>query len=221
MSVDYASEIIEYTKIIDPDSSLVDGIYFDENENSVVLDLDNDLYLYEGVSAEDVAALAAGDNGSVGAYYNKVFKHKFGPSEPIGSYLEWDFELVPVNKDAAGTPKGLTYPTPSAATVSSVAVDVPTKEYSLQTVRGENERTSVLVGGETKEYSLAEIAKPGVTTSDGVSTTVEFTLDGVSEKVYTYEANTDDVYDAVEELHAYVSRMGATGKVKRVVVDFE
>lgn len=215
MSVDYFNETAEITKSFVVSSSLVDEIHFNENENFAVVDLNDELYLYRGVSADDVAALVRGENGSVGAYYNRHFKTKFGPGEHLGHWEDWDFETVSVNKDSAGTPKGLTT---TAGTVYIAPTD-ETPQYSLGDIS-----VPVSNGVSTKEYSLAEIpsTNTGVDAgSENTKTTVYFTLDGVDGKVFEYNASAVDTYDAVDELNDYVSRIGTRGKVRKVVVEFE
>ena len=214
MSVDYFNETVGVTKSFTVSSTLVDQVHFNENENYAVVDLNDELYLYRGVSADDVAALVRGENGSVGAYYNRHFKTKFGPGEHLGTWDDWEFETVPVNKDTAGTPKGLTT---TAGTVYT-APTAETPQYSLGDIS-----VPVSNGVSTKEYSLAEI--PSTTGVDAggenTTTTVYFTLDGVDGKVFEYNASAVDTYDAVDELNDYVSRIGTRGKVRKVVVEFE
>lgn len=209
MSVDIWNETAEYTKSFSVSSTLVDGIYFNENENYVIIDLNDELYKYDNVTADDVAALVRGDAGSVGAYYNKYFKAKFGPGTHLGEWDDWDLESVPVNKETPGTPKDLTN--------LNVDAFAPTKEYSLADIS-----TPITNGVSTKEYSLAEIPSTnGVDAgNEGTTTTVYFTLDGVEGKVFEFNASAVDTYDAVDELNEYVSRIGTRGKVRKVVVEF-
>lgn len=198
------NDSIEYTKTFTVYSTLIDGVYFNENDNTVVLDVDDTLYRYSNVSHADVAELVKAD--SVGAYYNQTFKPTFGPAEKVGYYTDVHYHSVPVKKNSPGTPKGLTedatntvnayvFTTPSTATASSA----PTKEFSLN---------SEPTGVET------------VTTDDSVRVRVHFTLNG-SEDTYKYDATATDVNDAIEELHEYVKRVNARGKVTKVVVRFE
>lgn len=189
MTLTNDGEVFTYTKEYGVSSSLIDSVYYDQNEREVLLDVDNSLYLYSGVSPEDVEALVSGDEtGSVGAYYNKSWKGKFH-SEYVGYWDEVEYREVDVKQP---------YATVSVSPAEVVSVPRSTREYSLQPIP----------------------ERPSVTVSDGAKAVVSFTLDGIEGKEFNYEAATSDVNSAVEELHNYVSRIGTTGKVKRVVVEF-
>jgi hypothetical protein len=198
-------DVVEYTKKFDVVSSVIEGVYFNENDNTVVLDVNDTLYKYDNVGGLDVGALAVAD--SVGAYYNQTFKKKFGPAEQLGDYDEFDFVQVAVDKETA---------------TAGVAKDLTdnTKEYSLSLP--DPEPVVLDDPSVTKEFSLSfdEIAPEVPAPLEGVKKiTVHFTLDGY-DRVYKYVANALTVEDSIEQLHHYVSALGARGKVKKVVVKF-
>lgn len=174
----------KYTKAYYPDSSWVHVVYFNENDNTAVLDLYDKFYRYTGVNTADVAALVGAD--SVGEYYNSEFSRRFGPAEFLGNRndLEWDIE--PVRKETAGTAKGLTVP----AGVVTVA-------------QGTN----------------ATPAPVRVEQSSTAKTTVFFNLDE-NDREYSFEANSSDPAQAVEERTTHVSVLGAKGRVRKVVLEF-
>jgi hypothetical protein len=161
----------EYTKEFFVSSSVIDAVYFNENESSVVLDVNDELYEYTGVDSFEVAKLVKGGNtGSIGNYYNTIFKTKFGPGKHLGYYNDWDAVEVPVEKNNSTptTPKGLVYASTHTevsedkSTLTNVLdLDEPTKEYSLAPVATpDKERYGdgepLFVNDEpTKEYSLA------------------------------------------------------------------
>lgn len=190
----------EYTKAYDVTSSLVEGVYYNENDQTLTLDLNDEYYRYSNVSPADVGRLV--EQPSVGSYFNRQFKHAFGPGEYLGTWVEVNEVCVPVTKDTPGTPKGL---------------EDQTATYDLN--RFENVDAFTTDTTPTKEYSLEDPETP-VATRDDVAVSVAFTLEGF-DKEFFYDAKADNVEDAVEELHAHVSAFGAKGKVRRVVVEFE
>ncbi len=237
----------EYTKEFSGfSSSLIDEVLFNENDDTVILDVNDWMYRYSGVKHVDVADLVSAD--SVGGYYNTYFKEKFGPGEKLGFYSEVEVILVPVKKDQSvpTTPKNLVEASgmrvvninnygkavPTAAGDYAHLSVVPdregpaeatTREYSLnvfdQSVSGAPVATS---DEPTKEYSLNLPGLSVVADDDVLDLTfvVHFTLKGVDGKYKFVAEYAETVEDAIEELHTYVSRMGASGKVKKVVVKF-
>ena len=192
-----------YTKHFGVSSSLVDDVYYNENENFVVIDLDDAMYKYDGVTSEDVTALVKGADydGSVGKQYNFVFKTKHGPGEYLGQWDDVDYDLTAPIAKTGGVPKDLTNATTiSGQTVTGTLSSVPaTKEFSLKT---------------------PPALKVVTSEDDSVSIRVHFRLDGSDEK-YKYDADATTVDEAVEELNKYVSRLKARGVVTKVVVKFE
>lgn len=74
-------------------------------------------------------------------------------------------------------------------------------------------------GTPTRAYSLQTPAAPAPVTTGDATVTVFFTLEG-SSTVHEFVAQSDDVYEAVEELNEFVSRVKAKGKVTKAVVEF-
>lgn len=222
---------LDFTKEYDVSSSIVEGVYFNENDSTVVLDISDVLYRYSDVTVGDVSELVTGgDSGSTGTHYNVVFKHKFGPAEKLGYWNNYNYNQVPVNKQTPGTPKGLydgSVETISAANLSSHSprgydVEAPTKEHSFNVFDHSVSGSPVAVDDEpTKEFSLTLADETtGVDVSDSdVTITVHFTLDG-SDKKHKFVSTEDEVVYAIDELNEYISRFGAKGKVSKVVTRF-
>lgn len=194
-------------------STAVDTLWFNANDNTLVIDWDDNLYRFTGVTEQEALSVAAGtyggNSGSVGRAAQQLKKDK-GPGEFLGYYDELDWERVDVAQTTA-VPKDLrTYNTYNPAAAE------PTKEYSLRAVP---QAESVNVTA-TKEFSLKTPEPLKVVEESRESTTLFFTLDGF-EKVYEFEAESVDLDDALAELSAYVKRVGATGKVVKAVIEFE
>lgn len=214
----------EYTKSYAPDSSLIDAVYFNENNSTAILDVNDELYRYVGVDQNDVSELVDGDEyGSVGAYYNRTFKPKFGPAEHLGHYSEFEASRVAVtkNNDTPTTPKGLV---DAGETKEYSLAPATVFESELDAARVDNVNAVYAVNdtSATREYSLTSPIKNNSESSLGeVDIIVHFSLDDFDAE-YTYEANdSDTVEGAIGELNSFVSRMGARGRVRKVVVNFE
>lgn len=184
----------EYTKTFDVDSSLIDEVFYNANDNTVVLDVNNEMYRYSNVTLQAVEDLVNGKgyNGSVGAHYNSLFKKTYGPGEDLGGWYVVDGIKVPVQNDWSGTA------VPKAMTTNEARVDnnLPTVEYSLQ--------------------PLADFKSD----AEAVRSTVFFTIYGTGDKVFEYKSNKDEVAEAVAEVNDHVSKIGAHGKVLKVVFEF-
>lgn len=233
----------EYTKAYETASSFVDVVYVNENDDYVVVELTNDFYKYKGVPAYAVSNLVGA--GSVGTHYNTVFKPAYGPGEHLGEWLEVDEVQVPLNKPAGDVRKDLIVGTinvdndlanviafPVAATLSANrdGAVAPTKEFSLnvfdQTVSG---APIADASTETKEFSLNIFDNAEDTglyfeedNEIGVkSIVVHFDLYGKKAK---YKADSDDPYDALEELHEHLVRVSVKAKdvrPRKVVIKFD
>jgi len=190
-----------YTDGYDVDSSVVDAVYFNSADNSVVLDLNDEMYRYTGVSRNDVENLV--NAASVGAYYNVYFKRDHGPAEHLGHYddLRW-------------------------TKVSNIEVQDATKEYSLASPAVANAYDGISsitnTSAPTKEYSLKspEVSVPETDEFVDVTSTVFFVL-GDSDKVYEFASNKDNLDDAIGEVNDFVTRVSQKGRVVKVVFEFE
>lgn len=114
---------VTYTEVFAPDSSLVEGVYYDANTRELTVVLHDELYRYSGVGKSTVEAFK--NARSAGRFYTSTVKRNYGPGEYLGS--EWDADYDEVSEGAApdmsaplydatkatidtkGTPKGLTY----------------------------------------------------------------------------------------------------------------
>lgn len=213
----------EFTRVYDSgddykDSSYVQAVYHNENEDFVVVDLDGTYYKYNNVPADAVADLVSAY--SVGAHFNTDFKTTYGPSEELGEWFDVTEYAVPANKNTPGTPKGLVDATNTSGFEYNLnRFDIKTNQDVK--VFDAVESNDVFGGTEpTKEYSLTLPDDAAVEVDDDIRVTVHFTLDGFDKK-YKYVAKATDVNEAVEELNDYVASFGATGKVRKVVVNFE
>lgn len=237
-----------YTKSFETSSAVVDTAYYNENTGEVLLDLNDKMYLYQNVPSEAVALLVrGGEHGSVGRHYNEVFKPAFGPAEHLGWYDDVEtFQVVKEKTDTtAPTPKGL-YTTPDSIRISmadsayagsavgphlTVAADNSdaTPEFSLNVFDHSVSGSPVTVEDEpTREFSLNLVTDEDEADTSGEDpygvskVVVHFTLDAYSDRVFKFVAvDSKTVEGAIGELNAYVSKMGATGLIKKVVVKFD
>jgi hypothetical protein len=197
MVVNTDNDTFTYTHEYEVDnSSLIEVVYYNANDRSAVIDVNDEWYRYTNVDKADVERLVNGEdeNGSVGAHYNRHFKPRFGPGEHLGSWWGWDA----VSEDEVPVTTYVTGDVVKAGTVIARSNE-PTKEYSLQPVP----------------------EKPAVTDNGVAGVIIEFTLDGIEGKTFTFDALSVTVEDAIEELHNYVSRIGTTGKVVKAVINFD
>jgi len=225
-----------YTQHYGVNSSWVDDVYYNANERYAVIDLDDNMYRYDNVSKDDVEALVKAP--SVGAYYNTQFKHAFGPGTYLGNWNSVDYDVVEEVKDTinVGNSTGPTLTVQAGqiylAGGQPVANDFNTppvtKEFSLKANPnkeryGDGEPMYVQADS-TKEYSLKtpepEVKLESNDFNDTTVSTVYFTLDDY-DKVYEYRSDKLSVEGAIEEVNAYVSRLGGRGKVVKVVFEFE
>ena len=238
----------EFTRVYESgddykDSSYVQAVYHNENEDFVVVDLDGTYYQYNNVPADEVADLVSAS--SVGSYFNTDFKPAYGPSVELGEWFEVNEYAVPVTKNTPGTPKGLednrAVSGRGSFTFTPVAnpdkdrygdgkpmfVDAgTTTEYDLNRFDTPLESHDVFEGDDeepTKEFSL-NLPEPeqsiGAPAGESHRVIVHFTLDGQSKK-YKYDATALSVEDAIEELNTVVGQFKAKGKVRKVVVKFD
>lgn len=123
---------VDYTKSFEVinDSSLVDGVFYNHNDNTVTFDLNDRLYRYSNVSETDALKVAEAD--SAGREY-QVFKRKFGPGEYLGEYDDVNWTKVDQKptftlSSGGGTFSGQTY----TGTVNSnvVQLNVPTQKVN-------------------------------------------------------------------------------------------
>lgn len=203
--------IFEYTDFADTDnSSFVDFVHYNSNDNSVAIEFTDDVYVYDGVSESDYRALVEAD--SVGAHYNTVFKHRYGPGTHLGSWKEVEYEEAKQVVSTPTTPKGLNFDT----------AETPTKEYSLASVSPIRSEPVLLddvkVDEPTREFSLAPVGSRVASTTDG-NETYEVIFNGG--RSFTPKGNITSVDDAVWALNEIGDMLDVEVKVEKVVVTFE
>lgn len=144
----------EYTEIFENfKSSFIEGIYFNENDGTVALDLKNEIYVYKGVTREDVVKLVSAP--SVGAAYS-AFKDMYGPAELIGS---WSFDLF---KEVEVEPKTIKW---TDGSLSSSGSDILTSSsISISTggwiaVPHKNHEITFTIDGLDEERTYSTLAK--------------------------------------------------------------
>lgn len=115
---------VAFTDEFYPKSSAVDEAFYDENTQTVYVDLHDNIYAYSGVDKVKWERFKrSGDGaGSVGSFYAGSIKRSHGPGRNLGHVRGIEYKKVAVrNQDAAGTPKGLT-PTATAPQYHSLNV---------------------------------------------------------------------------------------------------
>lgn len=194
-------------------SSFIDGIWHNANDNSLSVDVDNEIWYYYNISKDAYRAFASAD--SLGGHYNTVIKPVYGPGENLGDWSKVDHILVAENKpetSTPATPKGLRTVTieHSLAPVASPVFDHSVSGSPIST--------------DTVEHSLSVVALPEPVTEpfegETVTSTVYFTLEGGSDRQFEFEGNARSLEDAIKGVDEHVRRIGTTGNVKRVVFDF-
>lgn len=82
---------IEFTEARDTASSAVEALYFNENDNTLIIDWNDELYRYSGVNRQEYEKVlnGTGFGGSVGRAASAL-KQKYGPGEHLGDYDDVD-----------------------------------------------------------------------------------------------------------------------------------
>ena len=110
---------VSFTDEFYPKSKAVDEAFFDENTNTVYVDLHNNIYAYSGVDKTKWERFKkSGDgNGSVGSFYAGSIKRSHGPATNLGHVKGIKYEKVPVRpqRAAVGAPQALVPATPAPA----------------------------------------------------------------------------------------------------------
>lgn len=102
-----------YTDHYAPDSSFINNVWYNRNNNELVVVIGDNAYLYENVDFANVRQLV--DAYSVGTHYNTIFKGKFSPAKSLG---------------AANT-IGVSYERKKDLDDTNAVNVTPTKEFSL------------------------------------------------------------------------------------------
>lgn len=125
----------EYTTERDVDSSAVDQLFYNENEQYLVVDWKDELYRYDGVTREEFEKVANGEHSgwgskSVGRAAQQLKASK-GPGKYLGNYNETTERKVAVRHLSSVSASTVTS-TPSPYAPKDLKTD-STKEYSLRT----------------------------------------------------------------------------------------
>lgn len=187
---------VNYTLDAYPASSLVDGIYYDENTQALTIDLNDDIYTYAKVPVDEFYTFVAA--ASAGKHYPYI-KRTYGPAEKVGVWDEINFKRV--NKpatDTVGTPKGLTDDTINVAVNSN--------------------RPGLITGGTYVTNTTNTFSLTAPETEAVLDHVVEFTVNG-QEKAHTVK--TTSVDEAVGALNEIADMLDLTFVIKTVTVHFE
>jgi KTSC domain len=198
----------DYTDEVTPNSSLVDAAYYNANDKTLALDLNDMVYVYVEVEEADFKRFATTD--SAGGYYNTEFKNKYGPATFLGDISDLYFRYVAKEKaPSVGTPKGL------------VDNTQPTKEFSLNVNNAKAPFDTVETVDATKEFSL-KTPEPVNTKVDGDAFNVEvhYVLNGYTNG-YVFNTTADDVSDALDALSNNLKALGLSGRATKAVINFE
>lgn len=221
-------EYTDYTAT--PASSAVDGVYFNENENFVVIDWGDSLYRFNDVSREEYMAVVEPVNGtwwnprpSVGRAANAL-KHAKGPGEFLGSYSDVDFAVdfkqvdvrtsEPVfrlSSDGSATFSGSVYPKdPMTEFMKDIGIPHEPVTWTPKDLKTEEEREAETA---TPEFSLEPVS-----VAKREKFTVYFDAPGgekthVVKGVETHKEAVDVVLDFADSLDLDVA-------VTKVVVEF-
>jgi|SRR5690606_17439649 len=184
-----------YTMMFRPEnSSLVDGVWYNENTLELVVNLGGSIYAYTGVPRERFNDFAAAQ--SAGGEYQSI-KRDFGP----GRYMGHEYELYflyefPKRTESVGTPKALTDNTNDNLTVINMT------SPGLVTLgnQGDSETTA--------------------STEDAIRHTVNFVIDG---SLFSHTVHAGSVGEAVGALNEVMHSLGMIRrvKVKEVVTHFD
>ena len=152
---------VTYTEYHEPNSSLVEGVYYNENTKELTVDLNDEIYRYTNVPKETVRAFVEGRGygGSAGKFYTPEIKRKFGPGEYVGYYSAVEFDPVKVLTAATvGTPKDLTY-APDAKVTDNTGNHLSLTPGDLRVATPQDVRLArydvqFIVNGQEKNYTL-------------------------------------------------------------------
>lgn len=157
---------VEYTEEFNTVSSLVDDVYYNDNDKTMAVDLNDQIYRYNGVPRSVFEAFR--EAPSKGRFYTANVKRAYGPGEALGWYDNIVFNKVsnnttslgnvsPVRVSGVGTPKGLTYAPDaiisdnrtSAVSMFSLATNTPNVEPAVR-----KHTVTFLVNGQPKVHTL-------------------------------------------------------------------
>lgn len=126
---------LEYTVSFPVVSSLVEGIYYNQNTRQITFDLNDSIYRYEDVSLEEAEKIAK--SKSVGSAYSQFKKNRsIGKGgQYLGHYTEIDWEKVDASNFASQNVgislSGNTWSSAIAPKYSLVADVAPKKNFKV------------------------------------------------------------------------------------------
>lgn len=179
-------------------SSLVDGVWYNENTQELAVNLDGSVYAYTGVPRERFNDLAVAT--SAGREYQGI-KREFGPGQYVGQGFELYFVYEPPKRtETVGTPKNLT-------------------------VEPNNGSFSLSSSGTFHSGGLVTLGSQGVTETTAATEatrrhTVNFVID---DSLFSHTVHAADVQGAVQGFNEVMDSLGLgnTTKVKEVVTHFD
>jgi hypothetical protein len=201
------AETFEYTEAVFPDSSLVNGIYYDENDRELMVALDggygycDNLYVYKDVDKGTFQDFVS--SNSKGGFYNTEIKGKH-TSQSLGDACYTDTQEVPVEV---------------AAPVFATGGPVTPSYTSLRTVpevRGDLGFTPKALKDNTPD-NVVPLKAPAPEVTGTRRWTVSFTVEG-REDVKTYPVEAANVVEAVEAVGQVAEMLGVSVDVVGVVL---
>ncbi len=158
----------EYTEeVAFKGSSVIEGIYFNENTSEVALDIKDMIYVYSNVKREGVNELAGAK--SVGQEYRN-FQEKYGPGILLGHYDDIDWMEIPKNGQFivnSGNSKfvitsdsaSITTGTVNSAIFTTYPPKRHTVEYSIEGLEGIKDYTFTVQSVQEAIKSVKEIGQ--------------------------------------------------------------
>lgn len=209
----------EYTEATVPASSFVMELIYNENngELAVVLDADReDVYVYPKVDRATFDEFSSTD--SVGGYYQREFKKKFGPSNFIGSYRDVEFLWRPVNREVRTNVDMTVSPDRVGGRSRPEPYSKDNDYYKQGLVVTDGLSTTINTNVLTIHQAKAKVNEVEAPESIKYKHKVVFESDG---KVREHTLTVGSVIEAVTAIEEIADMLDLTFKVKEVTVYFE
>lgn len=205
------TNFFEYTVFYDTDSSLIDGIYYNQNTNNAYVAMNDDVYRYRCVPQVEIGSMVAAD--SIGSYFNTNFKDHYH-AESIGKLGGSDDNnssiglLVPLSNTTGGE-SGLNLSADPSITVQPGSIIA----FRTQVDTAPVDNVDVYPDLNTEEHSLQEIPQPD-------KSPVTYTLVFNGGRTYTPD-NVSSVDEAIDALRLVSDIIGVSVDVEQVIVNFK